>query len=974
MTRLTGLLFFFLCVLSPVTEVFASTPEELKIKRKEVFEFKSKPVLARNGRDVTIQFEVKDYCDVTVAVEDMDGRIIRHLACGVLGKNAPPPFQRNAKKQRLVWDAKNDRGKYVAEDKPTRIRVSLGLKPSFEKNLFWSPYKRQGREAPIMQATAEGVYVYDGGNGLDFVELYNHDGTYKRTLYPFPSDRVKKVKGLVMKKDPATGKDLPYKPTFLNQTFLTCGNLYKFEYPKKYRVDAEQAGGGSHYAMYNNASSMLAIGGGRVALGKTYLARFATDGSSGGVDFHGPSCSIVTAGGKRGRKGNVCIPPRSAALSPDGKTLYLTAYNYCNYGKASNDIVTSGDWHSFNCVLKMDLAGDKKPELFVGSLQRDKTGKDNKSLNIPASVAVDARGRVYVADYLNNRVQVFAPDGKHLKSIQTKRPAIVCIDAKSQDIYVFRILIHNLQFKKKGESIASALTVFGPYEKPSKKLECPLPYKWGSGKTAYLYSGSGYPMRAAVDGHASPPRVWLSLEWVRGNVLTRKRGIKRHGILVCELKDKKLKVVQDFASLAQKALKRVEPAVYARQRLYVNPSNGKVYVGEGQAATGKSFKDVIEINPKTGRIKIVKLPFDAEDMCFDDVGHAYLRTPSAIVRYSATSWREVPWDYGEERAQVHTSSSSDRRVAPAISGLMVPANSGWHQDGLFVSVTGNLVVGAKYAPGAAESRKDEKSVSGKGGYQPKMYAGRIRPSTRTGPLFHIFNKHGENLHKDAVMGIAACYGVGIDRHNNIYVMSSGTRIWDGKRYHNEASGTLARFAPGKARVVSMTAKSTPIPLQEADRPKRKPEVFGAPQGTAWLEGADWLYGGVGYSGKNHGTGCSCWNARFTLDYFARSFAPELDRYRVAVLDSAGNLILRIGRYGNVDSAGPKSAVPISGDGVGMVHGAYLATHTDRRLFIADPSNDRIFSVKLGYYASETLDTPKEKPGRVANEQASRTAN
>jgi hypothetical protein len=48
----------------------------------------------------------------------------------------------------------------------------------------------------------------------------------------------------------------------------------------------------------------------------------------------------------------------------------------------------------------------------------------------------------------------------------------------------------------------------------------------------------------------------------------------------------------------------------------------------------------------------------------------------------------------------------------------------------------------------------------------------------------------------------------------------------------------------------------------------------------------------------------------TLDYFARSFAPELGRYSVAALDSNGNLVLHIGRYGNCDSAGPKSLVPL----------------------------------------------------------------
>ena len=36
------------------------------------------------------------------------------------------------------------------------------------------------------------------------------------------------------------------------------------------------------------------------------------------------------------------------------------------------------------------------------------------------------------------------------------------------------------------------------------------------------------------------------------------------------------------------------------------------------------------------------------------------------------------------------------------------------------------------------------------------------------------------------------------------------------------------------------------------------------------------------------------------------------------------------------------------------HPNYVATHTDRRLFIADQGNARILSVKLGYHAEERV--------------------
>ena len=93
----------------------------------------------------------------------------------------------------------------------------------------------------------------------------------------------------------------------------------------------------------------------------------------------------------------------------------------------------------------------------------------------------------------------------------------------------------------------------------------------------------------------------------------------------------------------------------------------------------------------------------------------------------------------------------------------------------------------------------------------------------------------------------------------------------------------------------------------------------------------------------------------------RSFVPEVRRFRIAVLDSAGNLILRIGRYGNVGDGrplvadgGPPVTRSVGGDEVALCHAAYVGVHTDRRLFIHDGGNSRIVAVKLSYHATEKV--------------------
>src|SRR5579862_2514461 len=140
----------------------ASDVDEFKVKRKEVFEFTQKPQITRTDDVLTITFSAKDFCEASVAIENADGSIVAHVASGVLGANAPEPFQKNSLKQTLTWDGKDDQGVLVINKAPHTVRVSLGLKPSFEKNLYWSPYKRFSQAAPLLQATQEGVLVYEG--------------------------------------------------------------------------------------------------------------------------------------------------------------------------------------------------------------------------------------------------------------------------------------------------------------------------------------------------------------------------------------------------------------------------------------------------------------------------------------------------------------------------------------------------------------------------------------------------------------------------------------------------------------------------------------------------------------------------------------------------------------------------------------------------------------------------------------------
>ena len=167
-----------------------------------------------------------------------------------------------------------------------------------------------------------------------------------------------------------------------------------------------------------------------------------------------------------------------------------------------------------------------------------------------------------------------------------------------------------------------------------------------------------------------------------------------------------------------------------------------------------------------------------------------------------------------------------------------------------------------------------------------------------------------------------------------------------------------KFTPGAGRFVS-DSERCPVPLGEANRPQGHPHLTAYGTGRMWAVGAKWMYSGIGF--VHPSAPCQCWNCRFHIDSFGRVFAPETQRCQVAVLDPNGNLVLHMGKYGSVEDGtplvregGPANTRSIGGDEVSLAYACYLATHTDRRLYVADAGNARILSVRLNYHVTERI--------------------
>ncbi|KKL87755.1 hypothetical protein LCGC14_1931540, partial [marine sediment metagenome] len=659
----------------------ASDYDEFRVKRQDVFAFARKPTLTHQDDRVAISFATKGYCDVTVAIEETTGRIVRHLAGGVLGEKAPPPFRRNSLQQTVVWDGKDDQGRYIDDRRGIRVRVSLGLKPRFERTLFWSPKKRlhqgagrwgfvgtqAGLPTPPIAAGPEGVYVFEG-RGMDHLRLFDHKGRYVRTIYPPPADMLGKIVGLKWHDFPQ-GDRLPLKHDILQSTFLTSGPSGMVE---------------KVASMFGSAAMALATSKGRIALAHRRLNRLAPDGSSGGLPLTGPkTCFQVKLHLDGIRQRNWWVGPTSAAFSPDGKRLYLTGHMW-RQGRHSFRIVKD----CLHGVIVLDYESDEPARVFAGSMKMHDSGTGDGQFRDATSVACDAKGRVYVSDYMNDRIQVFSPDGTHLKNIKAFKPAVVKVHQRTGEIYVFtwiydhyQTFVHDEARRKKAYqkplAVPPKLTRLGPFEDPKVRASYPLPLFQSSQYLARGRIWAGLDFTAELDSWTDPPTIWL----VPGHPMRDGRkdntpylgkggvGWDNAGIKLYAETGGKLKLLRDFGKEAKKAVVRLVPPMFARQRLYVNPKTGLLYVAEGQTTHYKAFKDILEIDPATGRIREVKLPFDAEDMAFDTQGRLYLRSHDKLARFEMNTWREIPFDYGEEHAKVGTSLSRDTRRRAVASAV-----------------------------------------------------------------------------------------------------------------------------------------------------------------------------------------------------------------------------------------------------------------------------------------------------------------
>lgn len=830
--------------------------------------FTAKPTARKVGDKVRIEFAVDRETDVAVFIEDDKGKIVRHLASGMLGPNPPAPLAKDSLKQSLYWERKDDEGKLVTGAVKVRVRAGMGAK--LDRFIAW-PGSRLGPVTALGVGKGGEVYVLsNGGHTGEYLYVLDRNGKYLRTILPSPANLgAAQLKGIERIKL-ADGREIPivYQANAMHLAPYLSGMRHQqlVVTPQGWIIFAS---GGNDYSDQSVPRHVLVL---------------KPDGSTPAeVGFVGPSL------GPHGRY-SIGLRPQQLALSADGKTIYMVGLGRTRKEKTEGaHAVGRLAWDSLGL-----------PQAFIGD--PNMAGSDATHLNDPVSLATDPKGNIYVADAGNKRIAVFNAEGKPLGQTEVAlRPRQLSVHPRSGALYV----LTQPPGRRGG---AFALLKFD---------------KAVGGREVARLDLTGRNPVFALDPTAKPPKLWLGMGNELFPITDQGKGL-RLGDNVQQ---------HEPVELRSPLFLTLDPA---RDRLYVSDFSRLIRLIDLKTDTIREF-------------------LKASELAIDKQGNLYALSgygTNALLRYTPDG-KPLPFSaLGSNKIEVVY-----RAGLPHV-GLR----------GLCIAQDGDIYV--------------------------------ISDHNQNPTQVVIFSPDGkvksEHVIQD-IPGDAGC-SIAVDRAKNIYI---GINVKDLKQlYPGELIGRVPELAWYYRRTprASWYLRSKMHGLPESPPwnrpyinfylhhlgsvfkfpptggrfwlgPKGKPEDAAKPEGTpddaveyrsgylgraVWLKGNLWKYVGFALApNRDESWGdpaCSCWTGRFAMDEHQRLFVPDVFRFSVGVLDANGNEIMRFGEYGNVDSAGPGSAILEPAIPLGWA--CYVTVGADKA-YVSDRLNRRIAVVKLTYAAEAT---------------------
>jgi len=878
--------------------------------------FTRTPRATRVGDGIRIEFAVDRETDVAVFIEDTNGKVVRHLAAGVLGQNPPAPLRRGLA-QSIEWDGKADWGKPAGKG-PFKVRVALGLGAKYDKEVIADPMSigpvhamATGPDGTLYAVVGAGTTV-PNWSAQRLVAL-NRDGTFQRTLIPLPSAATKEqIEALGGVPVEVGGRTVPMV-VHVNQR----------------RTTAFQVRGRSGQIAVTPGGRLLVIHPGEV------IGLLDTTGSKAPPRFLGPKLmpAVPTASF---RTLHPYVPEKTyVAASGDGKYAYFSglAKKASPYGDKNN--ITP----PYPAVFRVRLPERSPAEPFFGDLET--TGNDATHLGgMPRGMAVDGRGNLLICDMANKRVVVVSEaDGKFVGSFPAEDAELVAANRETGEVYLL----------KPGKDVSAELVKLSGWKDPkpvaSMTLTSPI---WPRRRVAW---------QLAADTSATPPVLWVVGD---GFPLLRIEDLGEKFGNAAKIGGRDMGDAS-FVNLTVDHY-REEPEVYARIvcRSYnyrfarYNERSGKVEVVKANGVHHPAAGSCVEVGPD---------------------GNLYVQGWNAYLYKFDRSGNPLKWDVpfvAPEGVKVPGGKPPAHAIFSRVIMVYMTHTLGVRHDGHPFVFEGHPTAGKNGTHALFEYLPSGAGGPG-AGVKPIVWGA---SDSVVGPRF---DQEGNIYVAEQIRPADQLIPPEFAGVVGPVTIKSGWPNGDPRAAIAQMYGSIVKFSPkGGAFEFAFYKRRSDEPepdpgmktIEAASWIGQIHDRFS----TNKVIGAEWMHMGVSQINLHY---CNCENTRFDVDPFGRVWYPDLGRYRVGVLDTNGNLITTFGSYGNAESRGPDSPVidpktgkvrPRRPDDPKSLKSPFAEPEiafawligvgaTDKYAYMGDSLNRRLLRAKLVYAAEETCALP-----------------
>ena len=607
-------------------------------------------------------------------------------------------------------------------------------------------------------------------------------------------------------------------------------------------------------------------------------------GAPEGVTFVGPR--FMDARGFLGGAGERGITAYDGlAQSPDGLWIYGT--NSAEHWRQEKNR-KHGVWRT--------TWDDESAQWFIG---------DDQLLD-PQGLATDAAGNLYVCDRGHDRIVIFDPEGQLRCDFAVDSPQQIAVKSTTGEIYVVsrgRGLSHKLR-----ASTLRKFTAWKPGETPKSLLNEEF-----KGETIEVF---------ALDSSHTPTRIWMCLcvgwrayevvpfdetgdELQRGEPLFQQPGLDYPLFAHVDRRQDRL-----YVSQWQAGVTRVDLKSDKVQSLFERPGaneavpgiDGTLYVTRGWQQTmvrtdADGRPQDFGTNGKLGPWEMGLMP-DGKRTAFARSKGPHVGDRGYAVAPNGDLYLLIMSQYGSGRVDVYDPHGNLKREG-LISGI--PHGS----SGIGVDASGNVYLGVNVSPldGPRLPHHFEKAVPDT---TWKYWRGKDRGHPWRYPYFNTYLYHWGSVVK---------------------FPSTGGRfhVWGGEK--------------------DPTSKPANLPSAATEYHSG---YF--THGVA-VEGARWRYAGCGPVPTLYlswgDPACTCTNSRLAVDPYGRVFVPDVFRFSVEMIDTHGNQLGRIGRYGNVDDH-------LIGDQPRFAWPAFVSA-SDDHIYVSDSVNRRVAVIRIEYSATAHCD-------------------